>query len=81
VAARASGSQTLVWASWNGATDVASWNVLGGARPDRLAVVAGAVRKRGFETRIKVSPERYVAVEALDSSGKVLERSRTVRVG
>ncbi|MGH2978344.1 MAG: arylsulfotransferase family protein [Solirubrobacterales bacterium] len=67
-----------VYASWNGATNVTGWQVLGGARPDALRpVVSGA--RNGFETAIRVrSDERYVAVQAKDSSGEVIGVSRTV---
>ena len=40
-----------VYASWNGATEVASWRVLAGSLRDALAPVASAA-KDGFETAI-----------------------------
>ena len=40
-----------VWASWNGATEVARWEVLGGDSPDALVPLASAPR-RGFETAL-----------------------------
>ena len=71
---------TTVYASWNGATAVATWRVLGGSSPTQLAVV-GSGPKWAFETPIRVAhPARYVAVEALDAAGKVLGRSDTVLV-
>ena len=71
---------TELWVSWNGATGVERWRVLAGTRKSRLTD-AGAVRKRGFETRIVVRNRRpYVAVRAIGRSGRVLGRSVTVRV-
>lgn len=84
VAAAAAGSASGaagaldVYASWNGATGVVSWRVLGGASPSALTPVATAVRS-GFETTILTpGAEAYVAVQALDSSGAVLATSRTI---
>jgi hypothetical protein len=66
-----------VYASWNGATDVASWRVLGGSNPKSLAPVAVAPEE-GFETSISIVPVAYVAVQALAPSGRVLATSKTV---
>ena len=72
--------RTELWVSWNGATGVDRWRVLAGSRRSRLTA-AGTVRKDGFETRIVVRNRRpYVAVRAIDRSGRVLGRSVTVRV-
>ncbi len=58
--------------SWNGATDVAQWELLAGPRPDALARVKGAP-VTGFETAISaLTGERYVAVRALDAAGAVI---------
>jgi hypothetical protein len=73
------GSGTPVFMSWNGATGVASWRVLAGASPSALSQVASGPRK-GFETEIEAPGEpAYVAVEALDSTGKVLGTSKTIK--
>jgi Arylsulfotransferase (ASST) len=66
-----------VYASWNGATLVASWRVLAGPAPGSLKAVAQAARG-GFETAIGLPSAPggpYVAVQALDSSGRVLGAS------
>src|SRR5207248_325277 len=70
VAVRRTGpGQATVLASWNGATDVASWRVLSGPSPGSLAPVASAPRS-GFETSIPLAAAApYVAVQALDGSG------------
>jgi hypothetical protein len=65
--------------SWNGATAVAAWRLLGGASPAALAAIA-TVGRNGFETAI-ASPTvpGYVAVQALDVQGQVLGTSAVVR--
>jgi hypothetical protein len=74
------GKTPTVYASWNGATDVSSWRVLGGATATSLKSVASS-RGRGFETAIQLSKaQRYVSVEALSRSGHVLRTSRTLRL-
>jgi Arylsulfotransferase (ASST) len=69
---------TVLFASWNGATEVARWAVLAGSDPDALQRIGIWVR-RGFETPITIqSDARYYAVEALAASGKPLGRSAAV---
>jgi hypothetical protein len=66
---------TSVYASWNGATNVAAWRVLAGPAPQSLGAVGGANRA-GFETGIAVhNGSPYFAVQALSSSGAVLGSS------
>ena len=79
IAAQPTSSGTKVWASWNGATKVASWRVLVGPAPTGLAPISSPVKRQGFETRISLS-RRYpdVAVEALSSDGQVLGTSESV---
>jgi hypothetical protein len=68
-----------VYASWNGATQVASWRVLGGSSSKTLAPVAAAPRG-GFETTLLTpGAEAYVAVQALDASGAVLGTSKVIK--
>jgi hypothetical protein len=67
-----------VWASWNGATEVARWRVLAGASESALRPVQTRA-KRGFETAMTLDGDfAFVAVEALDRSGKVLGTSQAV---
>ena len=81
VAATAADGGTTVYASWNGATGVAAWQVLAGASADALATVNTAPRA-GFETQIDAATNApYVAVRALDRAGNVLATSAAVRVG
>jgi arylsulfotransferase ASST len=69
-----------VYASWNGATLVASWRVLAGASAAGLQPVAQVVRS-GFETAIPLpvgTAGPYLAVQALGASGQVLGVSPSV---
>jgi Arylsulfotransferase (ASST) len=78
IAATDSSTRTTVYASWNGDTRTASWQLLAGSSPAALAPVASAVRK-GFETAIAApTKEKYVAVQALSSEGTVLATSKPV---
>ena len=71
---------TTVFASWNGATGVASWRVLAGSKASALKSVAVA-RRGGFETAIRIrGGARFVAVQALDGRGATLSSSHTVAV-
>jgi Arylsulfotransferase (ASST) len=64
--------EVKIYASWNGATEVATWQVLAGATPDRLKPLASAPRQ-GFETVITVrTTEPYVGLKAVTCSGRVL---------
>ena len=76
--AGAAGAVTVA-ASWNGATEVASWQVLAGSSPTTLTQVASAA-KTGFQTTITArTAGPYVAVQALGASGAVLGTSPTVK--
>jgi hypothetical protein len=76
------GKSVRVYASWNGATRIARWQVLAGDSPAQLSPAGAPVPFADLETRITAStPAPFVAVEALDSSGAVLGRSRAVHVG
>jgi hypothetical protein len=80
--AGAAGAPVTVYASWNGATEVAGWRVLAGPSPTSLTAVAGA-QKSGFETAIAapgwVGPKTYVAVQALNGAGAVIGTSPTIK--
>ncbi len=72
-------SPVTVYASWNGATEVASWRVLAGPSAKRLAPVASGARS-GFETAIATpGPEAYVQVQALNAAGAVLGNSSPIK--
>src|SRR5215218_3703598 len=64
--------KVMLYVSWNGATEVATWQVLAGSGPDKLEPVGSAPRN-GFETAMVVSTSgQYVAVRAKGYSGSVL---------
>jgi len=78
-AVRVSGGKTTVYASWNGAMQVASWRVLAGQDPGQLSAVT-TTAKTSFETAISVSQGYKVfQVQALDASGKVLGTSKVLQ--
>jgi hypothetical protein len=76
---------TAVFASWNGASDVASWRVLAGSGPGSLTAKA-TMPVSGFESSVtfpNAYPEHgieYVAVQAVDAGGRLLAISPTVQV-
>jgi hypothetical protein len=74
------GEETIVHASWNGATGVSSWRILAGADSGALTQRA-TIDARDFESSTTL-PKRYarVSAQALDSSGHVLASSPTVAV-
>jgi hypothetical protein len=76
VAVARRGGKTTVRASWNGATEVARWKVLGATGGGSLTAVAQH-KKAGFETAIAVAagPTRF-EVQALDAKGHVLGTSK-----
>jgi hypothetical protein len=76
----ASAGTWSVFASWNGATGVASWRVLAGASAAAMESVAQASRS-GFETQIALpagtsGPD--LEVQALGAAGEVLRSSAVV---
>jgi hypothetical protein len=79
-AERTSEDKVKVYASWNGATEVTTWVVLGGLSPDRMRSL-GSVPRDGFETAIAVhATEPYVGVRAKGHSGRVLGTSKTLKL-
>jgi len=71
------GEETIVHASWNGATGVSSWRVLAAKQGGSLKAQA-EIPATGFESSTTL-PVKYahVAVQALDSAGHVLATSKT----
>jgi hypothetical protein len=68
------------YATWNGATGVASWRLLAGgsSSPGSLHAIA-TVARAGFETGLTVPAGTigpWVAVQALDGAGRVLATSQ-----
>jgi hypothetical protein len=72
------GDDMTVFVSWNGATEVATWEVLAGPDPGQMEVI-GSTSRTGFETSIDVqTAEPNLAVQALDAEGDVLGVSETM---
>jgi hypothetical protein len=66
------------YASWNGATDVARWQVLAGPAAGQLKPVQ-TVAKNGFETPIRLEKSAaFYAVKAIGRDGNVLGTSVAV---
>lgn len=79
IAAQRTGVGTSVSASWNGSTEVAAWQVLGGPDASHLTPVGSPVGKGGFETTISLSGQyASLAAEALSAQGAVLGTSNPV---
>jgi hypothetical protein len=79
-AARHKHGKTVVYASWNGATQVLSWRVLGGRGEGGLVPIAKAPRN-GFETQIVVPPDDTTfRVQAIGSGHRVLGTSQPFQV-
>ena len=67
---------TVFYVSWNGATEVASWNFYGTQDASARLSMIGSATKSGFETSY-MSPRyiKYTYVEAVSADGKSLGRS------
>ena len=72
---RRSEEKVALYASWNGATEVAAWEVISGPHPNRMEPL-GSVPREGFETAMLAQTHGpYVAVRARDRSGEILGTS------
>lgn len=70
-----SGTTATAYVSWNGATEIAQWRVLGGASPQSLVPI-GIASKQGFETAITIpAAPASISVQALSASGAALGTS------
>jgi hypothetical protein len=79
-ARRVKGGKVVVYASWDGATQVASWKVLAGSNANKLPVVASHART-GFETAIRPPKSAKVfKVQAFDAKGHLLRTSKAFGV-
>lgn len=74
------GGVVNVYASWNGATEVASWEVLNGSSATELSSL-GTFPRTDFETVLAVKPTGgFLAANALDGQGTVLATSKAIVV-
>jgi hypothetical protein len=81
VASSTSHSAATAYVSWNGATEVASWQLLAGPSPADLKP-SSSVPKRGFETAIELTAAAaagYVEVQALNAAGAPIGTSAAVK--
>ena len=75
-AVRNNGAKATVYASWDGATQVAGWRVLAGSSAQSLKTVATKA-KTGFETTIALSKTyKTYEVQAVGGQGHVLGTSK-----
>ena len=65
------------YVSWNGATEVASWNFYGGDSDDETGMsLLATVKKRGFETEwVLPGVIQYAYAEAVDADGVTLRKT------
>ncbi len=78
IAVQSSGSQNVVYASWNGSTETTSWQVFAGDSPKTLSLVT-SVPKSGFETAIPVMVDGpFFQVKALNSSAEIIGVSKII---
>jgi hypothetical protein len=79
-ARRVKGGKVVVYASWDGDTQVTSWKVLAGSNANKLPVVASHA-KTGFETAIGPPKNAKVfKVQAFDAKGHLLRTSKAFSV-
>lgn len=69
----------MIYMSWNGATDVSRWRLVGGREPTSRTFIASK-KKTSFETSIRLPHAyHYVVAEAVGSHGQVLSSSRPIK--
>jgi hypothetical protein len=77
--ARITNGRVAAYVSWNGATEVANWRLLGGPAQDQLAPL-GSAPWADFETKLAFDgTPAYVQVQALDATGEVIGASGVVQ--
>jgi Arylsulfotransferase (ASST) len=79
--AKGRGGLKTIYASWNGATGVASWQVLAGDDRSSLQPVGEPQPVTGFETVLRANTnDDFIAVQALDAGGNALGQSAAVPI-
>jgi hypothetical protein len=77
---RGADGENSLYVSWNGATNVAYWQLSRGSTPDALRPV-GLAEHRGFETVIPLrTADGYARATAVDAAGRGMASSRVVRL-
>ena len=70
------------YVSWNGATEVVTWQLVGGAGETDTAPLGAPTPRSGFETTITLTTNAtWIAAQALDKAGNVLGTSAAVKTG
>ena len=73
-------TQTVVYASWNGATDIKWWHVYATDSSGSRKKLISTTAKAGFETVVMVpSFEEYVIVQAIDDHAVFLGESKVIK--
>ncbi|KGO40830.1 hypothetical protein PEX2_075120 [Penicillium expansum] len=71
---------TVIYVSWNGATDIATWNFYAQANSYGESVLIGSTNKTDFETSYTVDGYMdYIIAEAVDRNGNFMGRSSVHR--
>jgi hypothetical protein len=74
------GTNTLVHVSWNGATEVATWNLYKTDADGSHEELVASIARQGFETALSYKGyASFVILEALDANGQILGRSNVER--
>lgn len=78
VVASAKDGHVTAYVSWNGTTETASWELLGGPSASSLTTLATA-RKSGFQTTIRLTTDpAFLEVVAMSARGKALGTSAVI---
>lgn len=74
------GLLTTIYVSWNGATDIVSWNFYAQEGEDHQRNLLGTVKKTEFETRYTAKGYfDWISAEPVDYDGNVLGKTRVHR--
>ena len=81
IAVRPNDDSTMtVYASWNGATEITTWQVQTGQHPSQMKPTA-THQRTGFETAITIpAASGYISVIALDEAGKQLGKTAPIPI-
>lgn len=73
-------SATVAHVSWNGATEVASWNMYKTTKDDDIRILVGSTERTGFESVVQHSGlASFVLFEAIGKNGETLGVSEVTR--
>jgi hypothetical protein len=73
---------TIVWMSWNGATEMQGWNIYAISEDEIEEKLIGKVKRQGFESVFQYHGYvEHLIVEALDADGNAMNRTDHVHTG